>query len=149
VNLPLRSPARLAACGALLAAVALLPGCGRTDFGTVSGKVTVNGRPVRAGLITFQSGVGNRDVYTAAIRDGEYRTDEIPIGPTQVAVVPALDAPPGGPPPESTAGDLRPAPRRGSRTDAGIADRYQNLDTSGLAFEVQRGENTFSPDLKP
>jgi hypothetical protein len=147
---PPRPPARLAACGALLAAAALGAGCGKTEYGSVSGRVTVNGKPVRSGLITFQSEVGNKDVYSAAIRDGEYQTDEIPVGPAKVAVVPALTpSRPGEPPPESAAGDLRPAPRRADRKGDGIADRYQNLDTSGLVFEVRRGANTFSPDLKP
>ena len=84
-----RSLRRSAPLAALAAAVLALAGCGSGGTGVVAGKVTVNGKPLKKGLITFSSEVGNRDAFSAAIKDGLYKTGEIPCG---LAKVTALNA---------------------------------------------------------
>src|SRR2546423_1656505 len=81
-------PLRLVPLAALAAALALA-GCGSGGTGVVSGKVTVNGKPLKKGLITFSSEVGNRDPYSARIVYGAYQTGEIPCGPAKVTIYPA------------------------------------------------------------
>lgn len=136
-----RTPRRLAV--ALVAVVALFSvGCGQ-GTGVVTGKVTLDGKPLPRGLITFLSEVGKKDAFSAAIIDGEYRTDPIPCGPAKVTVI-ATD----GPPTEEKGGsDLQAGPRPGTKTMVVIPDRYQKPDTSGFELTIKPGENPFNADM--
>ena len=51
------------------------------------GTVTAGGQPVKNGTITFSHTEGNRDVFSAAVKDGKYETGDIPVGLTKVSVV--------------------------------------------------------------
>lgn len=130
-------------------AVVLCSGCGG-GVGVVSGKVTVNGKPLERGSITFLSEVGNKDPFTASIQDGEYRTDLIPVGTTKIYVLPPMDLSQkvgGGdllaPPPKAQEGGGLP-PGRGY-----FHDRYTEAGTSGLEYTVKKGENTHDINLDP
>jgi hypothetical protein len=144
-----RSPARWAAVAAL---AALTAGCGPPPTGTVSGTVKVNGQPVANGTITFESEVGTRDVFSAAVIDGKYATDPIPVGPTKVSVVNRQPNPAAPPPKEGKlmagqSGDLT-APARPAAA-GGVPTKYNSSATSGLTYEVTKGENKKDFDLTP
>jgi hypothetical protein len=138
----------LAAClllGLLLGGV----GCGGRAKGTVSGKITVNGKPLSRGLITFLSQVGTKDPHNAAIINGEYKTDPIPVGPAKILVVPALRTPSEQPPEEAKGGDRLPRSRPTAKTADAVPEKYQSGNTSPLEMTIKPGENDFSKDLAP
>jgi hypothetical protein len=54
----------------------LLPGCG-PPTATVTGEVTVDGKPIDDGFITFAPADGNGDPVTKAIRLGKYEATMI------------------------------------------------------------------------
>lgn len=117
-----------------------LAGCAPAT-GTVSGTITINGKPLTAGQITFQSEVGNHDAFSAPITDGHYETGPIPAGPCKVTVIHSSVAKPA-----ASGNDLVQA--RGSRSIA-VPDKYGRADSSGLTFTVKSGANTFDRDLQP
>jgi hypothetical protein len=95
---------------ALLAALPLVCAAGCSPkTATVSGKVTVNNKPVTAGVITFypdeESGAKPASANIKA--DGTYEVGNAPVGKVKVAV-----GPPPGPPP---GGGAPPIPNRGGR----------------------------------
>ncbi len=108
-----------------------LVGCAAEQpTGSVSGKITCNGAPLRAGIVLFSSpetGVGASAELDAS---GGYQIASIPTGEYQVAIQP--------PPP--------PAPHEMQPTSAilraGIPPKYQDPKTSGLAASVKEGANT-------
>jgi hypothetical protein len=134
--------------------LAAAAGCGPPPTGVVSGAVKVGGRPVAFGLITFESEVGNHDVFSAAVLDGKYTTGEIPVGPTKVTVVnrqanPAAPAAKQGALMAGQSGDLSPPPRTAAAAAAGVPTKYNSSATSGLTYDVTRGPNTKDFDLAP
>ena len=146
-----RSLRRSAPLAALAAAVLALAGCGSGGTGVVAGKVTVNGKPLKKGLITFSSEVGNRDPFSAAIKDGLYKTGEIPCGLAKVTVYPAQIDPSEVTEDLKGSGDRVPTakvkPRE--RPHSEVPPKYGNTDTSGLTYTVKKGENEYSVDLTP
>jgi hypothetical protein len=141
-RLHLRGPAVVALAAAALA----LSGCGGST-GHVKGKITVNGEPVKRGLIVFLPQSGNRDPFNTAIIDGTYDTVAMPVGPAKIYVT-ALDPMSAAPPADQ--GDLTAppkAPPAGKRFTA-VPAKYQSPDTSDLQFDVKPGISTYDIDLK-
>jgi hypothetical protein len=126
-------------CAFALVAFALT-GCAPAS-GIVQGKITVNGSPLQAGLITFQSEVGNHDAFSAAIQDGHYETGPIPTGPCKVTVVHSSVAKPA-----AGGSDLNRVRAAGAIT---VPEKYGRADTSGITVTVKPGGNTFDRDLTP
>jgi hypothetical protein len=135
--------ARPAVAVALAAALALAAGCG-SGKNSVAGKVTLNGTPVKGGVVTFIAG---NTVKVANINDdGEYLLDDPPEGSARVTVqslstqVPMPMGVPRGvrdsrlPPPAAAS---QPLPRK-----------YASPD-NGLAVEVTRGRQKFDIALTP
>jgi hypothetical protein len=121
-------------------ATVFLAGCAPAT-GTVQGKITVNGKPLPAGLITFHSEVGNHEVFSAPVKDGRYETGPIPAGPCKVTVIHSSVAKPA-----AGGSDL------GRARTAGVVkvpEKYGRGDTSGLTFAIKSGANTFDRDLTP
>jgi len=144
-----RFPARWAVAAVLAAAA----GCGPPPTGTVTGVVKAGGQPVASGLITFESEVGKRDVFSAAIIDGKYTTDEIPVGATKVSVVnrqgnPAAPAAKQGGLMAGQGSDLAPPPKRAAPAGE-VPAKYSSSGTSGLTYDVTAGPNTKDFDLTP
>ena len=143
-----RSPARWAVAAVLAAAA----GCGPPPTGVVSGTVKVKGQSVANGLITFESEVGKRDVFSAAILDGKYTTDAIPVGPTKVSIIPR-QANPAAPAAKEgglmagQSGDLVAPAKRGGAGE--VPPKYSSSATSGLTYDVTAGANTKDFDLAP
>jgi hypothetical protein len=122
-----------------LSLVALLAaGCGGTEQGSVRGTITVAGKPLSRGSITFLPGAGDRDPVTAAVIDGVYDTGLMPAGPARITIMHSTHAP------ARAGGDLA-APA----DTPWVPARYHSPDTSGLAVIVRPGANTFDHDLKP
>jgi hypothetical protein len=97
---------RLAFALFLVGAIAvLLPGCGRS-VGTVTGKVTYNGKALKGGNVSFQSTEGLQSYSTEIKEDGTYSAT-IQTGSYKVCVETASLKPPatgGGPKTGSSGG---------------------------------------------
>lgn len=120
------------------AAASALAGCGPAD-GIYPARGTVSfsdGTKVPGGKVEFTSvdkqitAVGNIGRDGAFTLSTNERNDGAPLGKLKVAVL----APDVGPPEDDdediTGGDLPPVPA------VDIPERYQNVETSGLEFEV-------------
>lgn len=77
--------ARLARFAAVVATTALLSGCGDSSFGIVRGRVTLDGVPVKDGVIQFTP--VNKDAPTANcfIKDGAYSA-KVPVTTHRVVI---------------------------------------------------------------
>ncbi len=147
------------------AALALLPpvaGC--SGSGTVTGKVTYQGRPLTGGTILFTSTRG-RGTRTAQIgEDGSYTITNMPTGPAKIAVetksAQPVGRPPfaedgkhvGGPPPgakmpEGAKTSVYGDPSK-ARTAEPIPEHYANPDESGLTCTVKGGRQELPIELK-
>ena len=69
----------------LALAILCLLGCGQKDT-TVSGKVTYNGKPIKAGTISFRPADGHGQVFAASIVNGAYAIAEAQPGKRMVAI---------------------------------------------------------------
>ena len=130
----------------------LLSGCG-SGKGTVTGKLTVGGKPVTTGAYvtifapTGESALGNVD------KDGNYTIENAPVGQVKITVAngrlveksaPGSDtsAPaPGKSPRESFKG----GPKK-SRIGNQVPQKYENPD-NGLSYPVKSGLNTIDIEL--
>jgi hypothetical protein len=141
--------------------LAICTGC--SSKGTVSGKVTYQGKPVPAGTIIFvpQAGGG----FSANIRDGEYKIEHLPEGPVKIAVsTPANTAPMKGligkmqlPPemlqklPPEMLQKLRPGKSVEETSPdtptVSIPPRFQDPEKSGLTYTVKGGSQVFDINL--
>jgi hypothetical protein len=124
-------------------ALILLTGCGKT--GTVSGKVTLDGKPMPGGLVMFHHDGTTGDDETPPpapariTEDGSFVAAHVPIGKTKVTVM--------------TAGHLGSVmhPEDGKEPwghFVPIPLRYGNPDKSGFALEVKLGKQEMNLDLK-
>jgi hypothetical protein len=139
---------RLAPRIALVLMVLLHAGCGK-PMGVVAGKITLRGKPLSRGLITFLSEVDNQDAFSAAIINGEYRTSPIPCGPAKIIIIPGSTSTKQGPPVETGGSDRHPAARRRKPgLQQSVPFRYHHARTSGLQLNIDKKENTFNADLK-
>jgi hypothetical protein len=114
-----------------------LAGCGGPA--RVSGNVTLDGKPLTKGAITFAP-TGDGPVATGSINSsGRYTLQvgtqsAIPPGTYTVTIVAVEPVPPTPEHPEPLPKLLTPA-------------KYNNPATSGLAAEVKRGSNSFDYQL--
>ncbi|VTU00806.1 unnamed protein product [Gemmataceae bacterium] len=135
---------------ALAALVGGALGCSQ-DPGSVSGEVTVGGKPLPGGVISFHSEVGNHEVINAPIKDGKYTVSGVPSG-NAIVTVGNLRPLPGAAPKAAPAGDGAAAPKAGPRRAAPtgpVPARYGDPGTSGLTIVVQPGDQTFPVVLSP
>jgi hypothetical protein len=166
------SLARLGSLLTLVGAVAiLLPGCSR-PVGTVSGKVTYQGKPLKGGSVGFVSSEGRLSFASGIKEDGTYSVPNIAGGSYKVTVETSSLKPeevkgamPGattapvlpkgtklGPAPENApAGFSDPAAMAAGankRKYVAIPDNYANPDQSGLTYEFKGGSETYDIELK-
>jgi hypothetical protein len=139
--------------GALALAVALaVAGCGGAGGkGTVSGKVTYKGAPLKAGRVAFATST-KQNVVAEIGEDGSYTAPDVATGPAKISVqtsylkqaskVPHYKVPEGAPP-GLGGGD----PSLAKRYTA-IPDNYEDPEKSGLTYDVKRGSQTHDIDLK-
>jgi hypothetical protein len=135
--------------GCLLFLLALLlSGCG-SGKGTVTGRLTVGGKPVTAGAYvtifapTGESALGNVD------KDGNYTIENAPLGQVKITVANGRlveksesSAPgPGKGPRES----FKSGPKK-TRIGNQVPHKYENPD-NGLSYPVRSGLNTIDIEL--
>ena len=116
--------------------------------GAVKGKITVNGKPLASGLISFLPQSGDKNPVNVAIKDGMFESGPIiPSGLAKVYIIPSTTKP------EEKAGgnDLVPTKKTGyAASPDGVPVKYQDANTSGLTVEVKSGQTiTFDKDLTP
>jgi hypothetical protein len=97
---------------------AALCGCGGFKTGTVSGKVTVDGKSVNTGTIYFVLAPGKQSVVPIE-PDGTYKA-QVPVGKVTVTIQ-------DGPPPP------------GQKQNVPIPVKYASAKTSGLQYDITGG----------
>jgi hypothetical protein len=110
---------------------ALLPGCGSGDWGSGTGTVSVDGTPLKAGIVTFHPRDGGAAAY-GQVTDGKFtlytgQQAGLKTGQYQVTV------------------SATSIPEPGSTEKARLLtpEKYARPETSGLAEAVKGGSNTF------
>jgi hypothetical protein len=146
----------------------VLSGCGTKapPTGKVSGTVTFKGKALPEGVITFIND-GEGRTANAAIKDGQYTVPNAPVGPCGIEVTVSA----GHVSAQAKAAmntRLEDALRRAREHGAKVPDspmaqsapqeksqavpipkRYGRAKTSGLAFTVAEGAQSFDVELKP
>jgi hypothetical protein len=153
-------------------ASALVLGCGSTSdafpSAKVTGKVEYNGKALKNGTVVFMLQGQTEKTGAAQIRqDGTYEISDAPIGMNQIMVKAAsggssapggdeknsnspyagVNAPknakipgmPPGTPYNKTAPNIKPDKFPG---------KYNAVESSGLTFDVKKGNNTYNIELK-
>jgi hypothetical protein len=124
--------------------VVITVGCGSESLGSkVSGRVTLDGKPIGPGTLTFVRIGGGQNPATGNVMsaDGYYtvqtnRTTGLTPGQYKVAVSIRQR-------PESAA----PGQRQPLMPFA-HPEKYNSLETSGLEYEIKSGSNTINIELK-
>ena len=116
--------------------LALAHGCSGSDFDSlVSGTVTLDGRAIGPGFLVFAPAAGETNPANGAIQtDGRYElktanTAGLHAGKYMVSVT-VLDQP-----------DVPPGERSFVVAKSRIPEKYNDINTSGLEFDVARGSN--------
>jgi hypothetical protein len=138
--------------------VLLLAGCSSSE-GTITGKITYQGKLLPAGTVTFVPGQGGHAV-TSEIQDGEYKVTKVPVGSVKIAVTTPSQAPPSqfletkmalptellekARPGKSGEG---PAKAPQAKKPVPIPKKFSDPDTSGLTYTVKVGSQVFDIDL--
>ena len=145
--------ARLAA--SLLLAGSLLTGCSSgVDYGptgTVSGRLTKQGKPLSAGTqVVFMHPEKGYAAFGSTDAEGNFsitswNDGNLPIGTYRVMI-----QPPAGDLNPETASDeqLLEGAQAESVPEAEFDFKYRQTSTSGLEYEVEKGSNTFEIDLQ-
>jgi hypothetical protein len=132
-------------------------GCSSSTQGTISGKVTYQGKPVPAGTVVFVPQVQGGS-FVAHIRDGQYKVENCPVGPVKIAVsTPANSAPMKGmiskmkPPAEIQEklghGTSSEGAASNDAPTVSIPARFQDPEKSGLSYTVKGGSQVHDIDL--
>jgi hypothetical protein len=100
----------------------------------VSGRVTLDGKPLSAGVVTFVSKDGKTTV-AAPVIDGRFLAT-VPVGEYAVGITPPR------PPREKDPKEKPPAPA------PVIPAKYGDPKTSGITYKVTDGKQDFDIDLK-
>jgi len=156
MHLSLRNSLRGAVCLLPCVAALALTGCG-SGVGTISGKVTVNGVPLKGGSITFVSTEGKRSVTTSIGEDGRYTAERVPAGNVKVCVETEFLNPRGktgtftyGPPKDMQAPSnyLKSTPTDTSKLYVPISLVYANAESTPLEYKVVRGDQEYDVPLR-
>jgi hypothetical protein len=116
-----------------------LSGCGR-KFGSVSGKVTYQGKALSSGLVVFVDKDGKVSQPAGIEVDGSYAAENVPVGQVTACVETLpLSGGDGGP----NAPKDQPRPRF-----VPIPPKYKDAKQSELILEVKPGPNTYDIELR-
>jgi hypothetical protein len=141
--------------------VATVLGCGGDPYGPtgkISGKLTMDGKPLPAGYaVSFMQMQSGFLAYGTTDAEGKFVVNTLNDGNMPIGKYDVMVAPPGGEG-SITDEDLNmsaeerfekqqqtgtPLPKKGS-----IPLKYRQTTTSGLSYEVKEGENNFDIDLQ-
>ena len=139
---------RIAPAAVLLLFV-LLAGCGES-FTQLSGKVTLDDKPLPGGTLVFVSEDGSKTEHVPIKPDGTYSSERIPYGNLRIGVTP---------PPPSAASfmpkgvEIRKDNPNAASLQAGgppvkVPDKLQDPTKSGVTFKADGGQKTFDVVLK-
>jgi hypothetical protein len=124
-------------------ALPLLAGCGSELGATVSGQVTIDGKPVGPGMVTFAAErAGEVPAVGGLDDDGSYtlQTNRKPgVAPGAYRVAIQAFQPPEG---------LAPGERTMKLSKPLIPEKYLQVDSSGLEYTVDRGANVINIELR-
>ena len=139
------NPARSLAYWVTKSGLLLLFTAGCQGTGSVSGKVTFQGKPLVYGTVLL-IGSDNASVQAEIQKDGQYSASGLAAGevmiavnspnPKGVAVYAGWKDPNKKPPPFEVPGWFA------------IPPKYENVTTSGLTFTIKRGSNSFDIEMK-
>ncbi len=159
------SPVRWALLSSLMVLGAV--GCG-SKTATVSGKVTLNGEPLKGGNVTFARSDGQPTVSSPIGEDGSYKAENVPVGTANVCVEtkslnPALTLPkmagnkPAGPLVNKPSDPNVKLPEgynpdksgTGSKVHLYVAipDKYADPKTTDITYEVKSGKQEKTIEL--
>jgi hypothetical protein len=142
----------------LLGFITSLGAAGCSSKGTISGKITYQGKPVTAGTVTFVPEKGG-GAFTASIQEGEYKVEHVPPGPAKIAVstpssssakryIEKMQPPPEmlkkGAPDRPAGEPVKPS----AQPTVPIPPKFQNPETSGLTYTVKSGQQNFDIPIK-
>ncbi len=145
--------------GGALSTLCALAGCGGSGSGTVEGRVTLDGRPVAAGRVSFRSADGKNTAVAKIAPDGSYRVLDVPCDAMRVSVNPLdkferikLQRDAGG---AKSKGEARGPEAQAKQSDIAealeaamnVPEKYRNPDTSGLTLTVKSGTNTYDIEI--
>jgi hypothetical protein len=157
----MRSGIRFLVLAGFLTSLTVLAGC--SSSGTISGKVSYQGRPLTGGTVLFTSTEG-RGTKTAQIgADGSYSIEKMPAGPAKIAVETKSTQPPPGKFGSGPPANMQPP--KGVELPAGaqssvygtaakkppaevIPAQYGDPDKSDLTYKVTGGPQTHNIELK-
>ncbi len=129
----------------LLAGLVLAGGCGpgAKEFTVLSGRVTIDGAPVKVGVVNVVSDDDIVRTSSDIAPDGTYSIVGAPVGPVKLSV---------------STEDFRlilpePGPGAGAQPRANplytaTPKKYEKFETAELATTVARGKATFDIELK-
>jgi hypothetical protein len=103
----------------------------------VSGKVSLDGKPLPAGQITFVSKDGKTTI-TAAIDEAGAYTATLPVGEYHVAI--------DNPPPKKV--DPKNPPKEQPKPAPAIPEQYKDPKKTPLVVMVKEGKQNFDIELK-
>jgi len=128
----------LQTAAALLFSAALVAGCGGSARNnSVSGTVTVNGKPAAGVTLTLHYPDGQ--TYPILVgSDGEFKVAQVPLGKAAVTFYSPLVAVKG-----QRKGQTDPP-----RDKVKVPAKYATTETSNLTWEITAGENERDFDLK-
>jgi len=140
-------------CGLMLA------GCGGGSSGTVSGKVSYKGQPLKGGTVAIIPKAGG--VVSSPIQeDGSYSISKVPPGSARITVETktlrptpkgAVKGPYAKMPKDAVPEGLNVPGVTGQgdpKRYVAIPDQYSDPEKSGLSMDVQRGAQPHDIDLK-
>jgi hypothetical protein len=153
---------------ALFVGVLLLAttGCSSSSPGTITGKVTYNGQPVKGGSVSFISTEDHPSGSSAIAADGTYNIASMPSGNVIITVdtesfnpkknIRRTSVPKYGPPkdqklPEgynTSAGGGAMSAKEMEARYVKIPEKYADQKSSGLNYTVTSGDQTHNIDLK-
>ena len=139
-------------CGCVAVALACLFGCsssGGEDRGAVEGRVTIAGKPLSKGSISFENPQTGISLMSNLGPDGSFELQNLngpglPAGVYQVSI--------SGSPISTGETPLAgtTAPAASAEPAATVLEKYRSAATSGLTADVKAGENPkFEFDLVP
>ena len=133
-----------AAAVAAAAMSLFVSGCGGGG-GTVSGTVTLDGNPLRLGVVTFHPVAGGPAAIGPVTKDGTFELtigNDVTIPPGDYLVTVDAGEPTPYEMPVGAAPKPPPPPKRIT------PDKYANKDTTDLKVTVKAGSNKIPLDLK-
>jgi len=122
----------------LLVSLIGLTGCGPAET-TVSGVISYEGKNLNSGVVTMKS--GDKTLSSDISSEGSYTIKGVPVGEATISVMVPPPPPKGGGPEgaiEDTTSVSNPVQ---------IPEKYSDLATSGLTFEVTSGDPTHNIEL--